>query len=486
VLSNIELAGAVELREGEGSWLFSIFRTALDRQHEHLYFIPFSIAWEAGSEDPLIGLLAHSFARMRQGPRRGVLYSAAADAAFAPVLVRLMREGKELRASSGERLVFSRASALEAVDVSQPLDARRIGAEQSNTSLLLGEVVVLKMFRRLHSGVHPELEMCRHLSDVAHFSNTPPLLGSVEAILADGMPVALAVAYGFVRNQGDGWRYTCEYLQRFLEEAELRLPGDMGFEEQRHAAFVHQAHVLGARTAELHRALAVPTNDAAFAPEPVSRADIELWGRQIEDQADGAQAVIQNVLSSLPDGLAEQARMLLGRWPELTSRIKALPPERLDFAKTRCHGDYHLGQVLVVKDDFMIIDFEGEPERPLHERRSKHSPLRDVAGMLRSFSYAAWTAVTARAAERPRVRDALIPWAADWERQTAESFLAGYQSAIGDCPSYPSDSDVARRLIALFAIEKAFYEIRYEAANRPSWLTIPINGLIRLLGSETK
>jgi maltose alpha-D-glucosyltransferase/alpha-amylase len=486
VLNAVELVWAVEINEDARSWLLAMFRAKLDGQHEHLYFIPFSVAWEEGAEDPLMGLLAHSLARVRKGSKRGVLYSAAADPTFAPALVRLMREGRQVVTATGERLVFSHASALEAVDLSQALEARRVGAEQSNSSLLLGEAVVLKILRRVHAGIHPELEVCRHLSEVAHFSNTPPLLGAIEAILEGGAPVALAVAYGFVRNQGDGWRYTLEYLQRFLEEAELRAPGEISTEEERHGAFKHQAHILGARTAELHRALAVPTTDAAFSPEPASKADLERWIRDIEDQGNNAHTIIQGALSRLPEDVAVHAGTLLRRWPELTARVRALVPERLEVAKTRCHGDYHLGQVLVVKDDFMIIDFEGEPERPMTERRGKHSPLRDVAGMLRSFSYAAWAAVTARAAARPRVREALIPWAGDWEHQTVEAFLDGYRSAIGDCPSYPSDPDTAQRLVTLFTIEKAFYEIAYEAANRPSWLTIPINGLVRLLGPDAR
>jgi maltose alpha-D-glucosyltransferase/alpha-amylase len=483
-IRSVEIVDAAELRDGKAAWFLALVRATLSNGTEQIYFLPLSVAWEVGAEDPLITLLSHSLARVRQGSKRGVLYAATGDSAFPPVAAHLMQQGMETPTIGGGRLMFAPTSSFQTVDTSKPLEVRRTGAEQSNTSILLGDVMVLKLIRLMQPGVHPEMEICHHLSEVAHFANTPPLLGTVEIRSRDDSPFALAVMHGFVRNQGDGWRYTLEYLQRFLEDAELQpVSAQIPVKEDRHAAFAEHMKVLGVRTAELHRAFAVETSDPAFSPEPVAQADLKDWRRRIDAQAEQTLAALQAVPSNPPDDVAPHVGELLRRWPEIAARIHALMPQTLDVAKTRCHGDYHLGQVLVVKDDFMIIDFEGEPARTLAERRAKHCPLRDVAGMLRSFSYAGWAAIMARAAERPRVREALIPWIEEWERRTAQAFLQGYKDAIGDCASYPTDASTATRLITAFAIEKALYEIAYEASNRPAWLGIPIKGLLELIGS---
>ncbi|MDS4041461.1 MAG: alpha-amylase, partial [Candidatus Competibacter sp.] len=246
------------------------------------------------------------------------------------------------------------------------------------------------------------------------------------------------------------------------------------------------ASTLGRRTGELHRALAQATGDPAFDPEPITAADIAEW-------LDRTREEVRTTLDRLEQGrvgLPEPARVLAERLLVARSTIMGRL-ENPDWGhpramKTRYHGDYHLGQVLVVKDDVIIIDFEGEPSRSLAERRGKHSPLKDVVGMLRSFNYAAHAALRQATADGTRDRATLLPHLSDWEQQTRVAFLEGYVAAVDNSPGYPADPDHARALLELFALEKACYELRYELDNRPDWVEIPLGGLSELLSLETQ
>ena len=236
--------------------------------------------------------------------------------------------------------------------------------------------------------------------------------------------------------------------------------------------------------AELHRAFATPVGDPAFDPEPVSDQDIDEWIAQARDSAQQALLALDRDLVRVPGHLRDDAVALLGRRDEIFARIAVPRPDAGGAFKTRYHGDLHLGQVLVVADDFFIVDFEGQPAQALEQRRRKSSPLRDIAGMLRSINYAAVASVAGLTMDRAENVSALEPLAQDWERRSAAAFLSGYQATIGDCPSYPKDAATARRLIDLFTLEKAFYEISYELANRPSWVRIPLEGILRILGPD--
>jgi maltose alpha-D-glucosyltransferase/alpha-amylase len=353
--------------------------------------------------------------------------------------------------------------------------------------------VILKAYRKLATGIQPEIEIGRFLVDVAGFANTPPLLGTIERSAAEGERTALAAAFGFVRNQGDGWVYTIEYLSKALEELHLLASapeplGDAAFGErdadEAHAAYLALIRVLGQRTAELHHALATPTDDPAFAAEPIGGADMATWRRAVRRQADAAFTAIRRASTSLAKDQRGIHQALLAARTTCNARIDELTAEPVEAAKTRLHGDYHLGQVLIAQNDFYILDFEGEPARSLAERRAKQSPIKDVAGMLRSFDYAAWTTALDLAARETSVSDLLLPLAQAWRQAAERAFLEGYRGAIVGCPSWPADELAAEHLLELFLLEKALYEICYEAANRPSWLPIPMKGLARLLELE--
>jgi maltose alpha-D-glucosyltransferase/alpha-amylase len=359
---------------------------------------------------------------------------------------------------------------------------RRLGAEQSNTSVLIEDHLILKLYRRVEQGIQPEVEMGRYLTEVAHFANSPAVLGSIEIKQKSGRSAALAVMHAFVRNQGDGWTHTLNYLDRYLDDAALVPPEGLTAEDPAavHAVYLNQIRQLGVRTAELHRALTPNDGPAAFKPQPTGAADIAAWRKRARNEAKSALAALRRAVRKLPPVAAALARELLDARRGVLDRIGDDIPA-LDAMKIRTHGDYHLGQVVVAQNDFYIIDFEGEPRRPMSERRSKDSPLRDVAGMLRSFDYAARAAFDQVSQANPDRANDLERLTTVWRDLTAETYLAAYRETIAGCPAYPDDPAAADALLRLFVLEKAFYEIQYELANRPNWVMIPLRGVLNTL-----
>jgi maltose alpha-D-glucosyltransferase/alpha-amylase len=365
------------------------------------------------------------------------------------------------------------------------LSVDRMGGEQSNTSRKIGDSAIFKLFRRLSPGIHPELEMCSFLTEVAQYPNTPPLLGAIEIVRDSGERTAIGVAHAFIRNQGDGWTYTLDYLKRLLDEVALHPETVPETGADQHDVYLTLIRMLGIRTAELHRALACRPDDPAFRPEPTTAADVAAWQRQVLSQARAAFAAIRWARKFQSDSALEAVDLLLRMEKQTIAYIKSLLPATTTVMKTRFHGDLHLGQVIVVQKDVHIIDFEGEPARPLAKRRHKSSPLRDVSSMLRSLDYAAWSALLENANLKAAALTKLQPWVADWQSRACTSFIEGYRATIGDCPSFPAEPAVADALTDVFTLEKAFYEICYEATNRPDWLRIPVLGVLRLLQARS-
>jgi maltose alpha-D-glucosyltransferase/alpha-amylase len=369
--------------------------------------------------------------------------------------------------------VFSQhASDIAAMTVSRP------SAASSNTVVTLNETLFLKGYRRLRDGLNPELEMGRFLTEVVHYPNCVPVLGALEYFGNDGRVMTLALVQGYVANQGDGWDNTLGYAQRFLEE--LRTSGQApggGHVAEAHGGFLARAATLGQRTAELHLALATRTGDAAFDPEPLTAADVTGYRQRAAGEATATLTLLRQRLSQLPAGAQDDAKAVLALQDTLQARLTAGDGRLRGGLKTRYHGDYHLGQILVTGNDFVIIDFEGEPARSFEERRAKSSPLRDVAGMLRSFNYARWSALR-RVAQSADDLERLEPAVRDWELATRKAFLAAYALTMDASSSAtPVDTD----LLALFELEKALYELRYELNNRADWAQVPLQGVLSLV-----
>jgi maltose alpha-D-glucosyltransferase/alpha-amylase len=429
------LADHVIWQEGAVGWLLGIFEVQKDR-----YFVPLAMAWE-DEEEQVRALAAGTVARIRQQANVGVIGDAVSDEAFCRHVVKAIGASRSLPTARGSlRFAPTAAFGELATEDLAALSIGRVNAQSSNTSVQIGERFFLKCYRRLRQGVHPELEIGRFLTEVARFPHCVPLAGAVEyATKAGGDPTTLMLLQAYMPNQGDGWAYTLGFLERFLES---------GGKQEGLGAYLSLIQVLGTRTAELHRAFAVPADDPAFNPEPFTAQDMQEWKARVKQEAEATFALLKN---DLLDARKKQ---------RLLERIDACQAPKGPALKTRHHGDYHLGQVLIANNDFLIIDFEGEPGRSLAESRRKRSPLRDVAGMLRSFSYARWTA-------SQKDDSALV----DWEAQARRAFLDAYRV----------DPD-QRGLLALAEIEKLLYELRYELANRPDWIHVPLRGALGVIG----
>ena len=455
---------------GRESFLLPAFRIEMKSGAVHHYSMP--LAFEEGESD---ALLPYAVARVRQGRKTGLAFGAASSPDFTLAALAALREGRQVETVSGGRLRFRTTSDFDAQAVVDPAGIQRIAAEQSNTSVLIGEEMVLKFYRQLRSGPHPEIEVGRFLTEIAGFRNAPATLGTIEYEAPDGTIVALALLQSFVRNQGDAWRLSLETLSRELDTLALAPPDEEALVEAT-APYLRYAAVMGRRTGEMHRALATPTDDPAFAAEPLTRADVEATIEDAKAQAERAFAALARHADRVPAAAA-----LMKRRDECLARLDALAIAPKGAIKTRIHGDFHLGQVLIAQDDVMIVDFEGEPSRTSAERRAKFTPLRDLAGMLRSFAYAADSAARDVGGRLPEAAERVALLAGDWLRLIEAEFLAAYEEATEGSPVWVEDDETRRSLLRLHLLAKALYEVNYEAGNRPDWIETPVTGVLALL-----
>jgi maltose alpha-D-glucosyltransferase / alpha-amylase len=429
----------------------------------------------------------------------GVLHDALLDDAACQELLHFIANQSEAKAQNGAiRGVRSEAFQAAGSPNGSALTVRRSSAEQSNSSILYGDRFILKLFRRQQAGPNPDCEVGRYLTEYAHFPNVPAFLGSIEYAPQSGEPSTMAMLQALVANEGDGWSWTVEELERYYESC-APLPYPVESDAARTTDFIELAeqpppqiardHVgiyldsaatLGRRTGELHIALASPTTDPAFSPEPLTAADLQELVADLRQQASATFDLLKDNMPQFPDDIVEVAGLLLSRRRSILDRLRSFGGEDPRLERTRIHGDYHLGQVLRVKTDYIIIDFEGEPARPLSQRRSKQPPLKDVAGMIRSFSYAAYSTLMSYTSRRPDDLTRLEPWAQLWERSSAAEFLRAYREATHNVAFLPADNGVFRRLLDIYLLDKALYELRYELNNRPTWVRIPLMGMLSL------
>jgi maltose alpha-D-glucosyltransferase / alpha-amylase len=476
-IDRARIADHVLWQEGKLSWLVTLLD--LEGAGERTsYFMPLALAWEERDEERLRNLSTAAVAKIRQQANVGLMGDAFADEMFCRAVVAAMGARKEMAMSQG-KLQFRPTTAFDQLAGSEfgalPVDRPR--GSSSNTVVTIGERLILKGYRRLRTGANPELEMGRYLTEVAHYPNCAPLAGALEYISNDGEARLLALLQGYIANQGDGWTHSLEYVQRHLEQYRTTPAGD-AVPVNAHEGYLALMRVLAVRTAELHRALARPTKDPAFAPQPLTRHDIDAYRQRAMEEARNALGMLKSALDQLPAAERDRAGAVLNLSEQVSARIEALASQVPRGLKIRIHGDYHLGQVLVTRNDFVIIDFEGEPGHSLEQRSAKHSPLRDVAGMLRSFSYVQHSALR-NLAHNEAEGVKLAPLARAWEVEVRAAFLSAYDAAARDAKLYgPEAPQAGSGLLGLFELEKALYELRYELGNRPGWAGIPLQGIL--------
>ena len=431
--------------------------------------LPLSVAWDDEPAAALPGQLA--LARVRRGRRTGLLTDAFALPAFANQMLAALAAKGRIETPEGSIVFEPVDGATDVLRRPENAGVLWLSAEQSNSSLIVDDAVMLKIFRKLAAGAHPEAEMSRYLT-AQGFANAPPMLGEVVRVTKDGARWSLGVAQGFVRNQGDGWAWTLDRFSRALDEIAMQADAETSADEV--ADYKTIAAMIGRRLGEMHAVLARPSEDEAFAPEIATERDVDAWVARTTALVDRAFALLKKNTAWDSETVEAEAKRLLSQHDVLTRELRRLAKAGAGTAMTRIHGDFHLGQVLVASGDIYIIDFEGEPGRPLAERRAKASPLRDVAGLLRSFDYAA-----AATLDPKRITGVQVPEGerADFVRRLRDGAKRAFLDAYRESGAAADNKE----LLDFFLIEKAAYELAYEAANRPAWMPIPIEGLADLV-----
>jgi maltose alpha-D-glucosyltransferase/alpha-amylase len=490
----------------EGAFTALIVFAAIDYMDgsSETYVLPLAFACGPAAEEALNESRWAALARLRikSTGEEGILFEATVLKDFGKALIQAINRHYRRKSAAGE-LICSRTPAFRRICEVNPasLEPSLLGAEQSNTSLSYASCFILKLFRRLQEGTNPDLEIGRFLTEKG-FAHIPPVAGALEYRSGRQNPQTIGILQGFVPNQGDAWEYTLNTLTHYYEHILARqsektaptvprasflglaacpIPSDVS---ESIGIYLESVHILAQRTAELHRVLASPAADPKFAPEPFSKLYQRSLYQSMRTHAGRTLPLLRRHLKNLPEDVQQAAREILEMKKDILERFHALLDLKISGLRTRCHGDFHLGQVLFTGKDFVIIDFEGEPARPISERQIKRSPLRDVAGMLRSFHYAAYSALISlekQGVVQPESMAYLESWANFWYVWICAVFLNVYLEQAAGSGFLPDSREEIQILLDALLLEKAIYELGYELNNRPGWVRIPICGIQQLL-----
>ena len=421
----------------------------------------------------------------------GLLEDAFSRREFLGELLDIIQQERELAGEAGLWRGCRAASFSELLRSSEVVKPKLLTGEQSNSSVIYGERLILKFFRRIDEGENPDLEIGRFLSERVRFPHIARIGGWLEYHAQQRQPATQAILQEFVPNQGDAWRYALRILTAFYEnvrdtqEPELSPSGELlEFAGESMARLFNEIGLLGKRTAELHLALTSDGDDPAFAPEPFTKEFQKRLETSFAELSSSTFRLLRERIATVPVEYKDQAGGIATREQDIVRAFSAALSSPIEAMRTRIHGDYHLGQVLYTGSDFVIIDFEGEPARPLAERRVKQSPLQDVAGMLRSFHYAAFAPLLARPPESSISQGQfakLQRWAEAWSLRATNRFLGQYYETSRPARYLPANPQEMTRLLEIYLLAKAVYELAYELNNRPAWVGIPLEGISRLL-----
>ncbi len=445
-----------------------------------IYILPLQITAAAQGSESVI-------ARFSTNEGEGVLFDALDDENFRAALFEIILEEKRVRSQSGE-LAGHSGDALKALagEITPPVPSRALKAEQSNSAAIYDGRFFLKLYRRPEPGENPDAEVLRFLSERQQFENVPRYCGMIEHRAAGVEPRVLALLVMNVPNEGDAWTYTLDALGRFFErvlsqQIDSNAMTPALIDEVVGGVYPERARQLGALTARMHLALSADNEDPNFAPEEFTTHYQRSLYQSMRASTRRMRQILERKLNSVPESCRDEVATLLRCEQEILARQAGMLNQKITATRIRHHGDYHLGQVLNTGRDFVIIDFEGEPARPISERRIKRSPLRDVAGMLRSFHYAAHTALARQAGLPGEEMRRLGAWADIWVDLVSQNFLHAYLETANGASFIPAGPEALNMMLEVYLLEKAVYEVCYEINNRPDWLFIPVRGITRIL-----
>lgn len=438
------------------------------------------------------------------GSEGGALVDAVYDPLFHQALLQLMAGNRRFRSKQALlQGISSRSLERENRAVALPEHSQLLRTEQSNSSVIFESRFFLKLYRRLQEGTNPDIEMVRHLTEVAGYTNAPAFSGAIEYRTKDpkAKPIALGFLQSYTANEGDAWTVALGALHRYFDrvlaqrsqlepvtdtspEALANLPAELGALLE--GSTTANTRLLAQRTAEMHLALAFDGGNKDFTAESFTLLYQRSVHHALREQMTRNFRLLRKRLPKLEEEIRELAEEALGLEGEINKVYRGLNRRKLDAQRIRIHGDFHLGQVLFTGRDFIIIDFEGEPARRLGERRLKRNPLRDVAGMLRSYHYAAYHALLQSRSIRTEDSAFLAGFADLWYAYSAQQFMTSYEETLGEAPFLPRQREDRSLLLRSFTLGKAIYEIGYELNNRPDWVKIPLRGILRLMAEPAQ
>jgi len=506
-IRSVDIKDVIPMRFGQSTTYIVLIEVDYTEGEAETYVVPLTTAVSDKSGELMkeypYALVANL--KPRNTDSQWILYDALVDKNFGKFLLQAIGRKRSFKGEIGEisastTKVFRNARGPHA----DALEPTPIKVEQSNTSVVYGDRLILKLFRRLEEGINPDLEIGRFLTEKTPFEHISQVAGALEYKRRRSKPMSLSILQGFVANEGDAWQYTLDSLERYLQNVlahptvqappiprkhMLSLPEEPPpLAKETIGSYLNSARLLGQRTAELHVALASGLDDPDFAPDLFTHMYQMSLYQSMRSFTTRTLQLLRERLPNIPEELQEDAQQVLNLEKEIIERYQPIRKQKISAARIRCHGDYHLGQVLFTGKDFVIIDFEGEPARSLSERRLKRSPLLDIAGMIRSFHYAAHSALLQQAPLAPRPEDdlpLLQHWAQYWYVWVSVAFLTSYLDVVRSVGLLPENPEHLRILLDAYILEKAIYEIGYELNNRPDWLKVPLQGILQLMEAGT-
>jgi maltose alpha-D-glucosyltransferase/alpha-amylase len=508
LIKSAAFAEVAPINSGSTEACITHVRVEYTEEDQDVYMLPLSFAYGDQAEhicqSSPSAVLAYVNVRQKDGEKKGIIYDGLLDKLLCRSFVDMIVRKRRLRGTAGEFI----ASPTRAIKDHSPkslanLDVSALRSEYSNSSVVFGDQLILKLFRRVESGINPDMEIGAFLTERVGFNHGPMVTGTIVYKPKKGETAAVGILERFVPNEGDAWRQTLDALSQYVDHTvarsadevrDLLTPAPFVSRLQQASVpplageligpYLENVKLLGRRTAEMHVALASDSGNPEFAPEPFSVLYQRSLYQSMRNQSGQTFQLLRNNLKTLRGVVLDEALKVLDFQGEALKRFRVVLSRKINAQRQRIHGDYHLGQVLYTGKDYVIIDFEGEPARPLTERRIKRSPIRDVAAMLRSFHYAAYTSLFGHlgsAVVRPEDLAVLEPWAKLWNVWVSSTFLKAYLEHAMPAGFLPTDREGLNILLNIYLLEKALYELAYELNNRPDWIRIPLIGILQML-----